>query len=189
MYIDANDDYKSCDASQRIGGLMIQSFVKLIMSFLEDPFMKWGLDFEGPIKPTCKYLGNKYILITINYATKWVEVRTLRTNTAIVTTNFMYECILTRFGCLLTIIINQGVHFINDVIKYLKDHFLLKHVSSTTYYLQGNGQVESIDKVLGTLLTKLVSDNIIAWDKHLSTMLFSYKLAYKVTTRYRPYIN
>jgi hypothetical protein len=34
----------------------------------------------------------------------------------------------------LTIVTNQGVHFINDVIKYLIDHFLMKHVSSTTYY-------------------------------------------------------
>jgi hypothetical protein len=38
------------------------------------------------------------------------------------------------FGCPLTIIIDQGVHFINDAIKYLIDHFMLKHVSSTTYY-------------------------------------------------------
>ncbi len=54
-----------------------------------------------------------------------------------------------------------GVHFINDVIKHLTDHFLLKHVSSTTYYPQGNGQVESTNKVLGTFLTKLVSENKI----------------------------
>jgi transposase InsO family protein len=72
----------------------------------------------------------------------------------------------------LTIIADQGAHFINDDIKYLTDHFLLKHVSSTTYYPQGNGHVESINKVLGTLLTKLVSENRTDWDEHLSTMLF-----------------
>jgi len=46
----------------------------------------------------------------------------------------MYECILTMFGCPLTIVIDQGVHFINDAIKYLTNHFLMKHVSSITYY-------------------------------------------------------
>ncbi len=66
-------------------------------------------------------------------------------------------------------------------------HFLLKHVSSTTYYPQGNGQVESINKVLRTLLTKLVSENKTNCNEHLSTMLFSYKIAYKVATRYTPY--
>jgi hypothetical protein len=90
-----------------------------------------------------------------------VEVRELKINTLIVTIVFLYECILTMFRCPLTIIVDQTVHFINDAIKYLTNHFLMKHVSSTTYYPQGNGQIESINKVLGTLLTKLVSENRI----------------------------
>jgi len=44
------------------------------------------------------------------------------------------EYILIRFGCPLTIVIDQGVHFINDTIKHLTKLFLLKHVNSTTYY-------------------------------------------------------
>jgi hypothetical protein len=51
-----------------------------------------------------------------------------------VTTKKLYECILNMFGCPLTIVIDQGVHFINDAMKYLTNHFLLKHVSSITYY-------------------------------------------------------
>jgi hypothetical protein len=58
----------------------------------------------------------------------------------------------------------------------------MKHVSSTTCYLQGNGQVKSTNKVLWTLLTKLVSENRTYWDEHVSTMLFSYKTTYKVIT-------
>ncbi len=85
------------------------------------------------------------------------------------------------------IITNQKIHLINDAIKYLTNHFLLKRVNSTTYYLQGNGYVESINKVLGTLLTKLVSENRTNWDENMSTMLFSYKITYKVATKYIPY--
>ncbi len=58
----------------------------------------------GPIKPVGRYTRNKYILIAIDYATKWVEARALKTNTAKIITKFLYECILTRFGCPLTII-------------------------------------------------------------------------------------
>jgi hypothetical protein len=122
--------------------------------------MNWGLDFVGPIKLIGRYTRNKYILIATNYATKRVEVRALKTDNAVITTKFLYECILTKFGCPLTIVIDQGLHFINVATKYLIDHFVLKHVSSTTYYLQGNGHAKSTDKVLGTLLTKLVSKNI-----------------------------
>jgi hypothetical protein len=60
-------------------------------------------------------------------------------------------------------------------------------VNSTTYYPQGNGQVESINKILGTLLTKLVNDNRTNWGEHLSIVLFSYRTVYKVSIGYTPY--
>jgi hypothetical protein len=88
----------------------------------------------GLIKLEGRYTRNKYILIATNYATKWVEARTLKTNTIAITTKFLDECILTKFECPLIIITDQGVHFINDAIKLLTYHFLMKHVSSTTYY-------------------------------------------------------
>jgi hypothetical protein len=75
--------------------------------------------------------------------------------------------------------IEQGTHFINNAIKYLIDHFILRHINSTTYYPQGNGQVESTNKDFGTLLTKLINENGSGWDEHLSTILFSYRTIYK----------
>jgi len=94
-----------------------------MISLLEEPFIKLGLDFVGPIKPTKKEKGNKYIFVAKNYVTKWVEVRALKINIATIIANFLYECIIIRFGCPLVIVTNQGVHFINDAIKYLTDHF------------------------------------------------------------------
>ncbi len=120
--------------------MIIQSLVKLVTSFPKEPFMKWGFDFVRKIKPMGRYTWYKYIIVAIDYVTKWVEVRALRTNITIVITNFLYECILTRFGCPLIEVTDQGVCFINDAIKYLTNHFMMKHVSSTTYYPQGNGQ-------------------------------------------------
>jgi hypothetical protein len=117
MYRDVHDYYKSCDACQRIGGLAIQSLTKLVTSLPKEPFMKWGIDFVGPIKVVGRYTRIKCILVSTDYATKWVEVRTLRTNIAAFKTKFLYECILTRIRCPLTIVTDQGVHFITDAIN------------------------------------------------------------------------
>jgi hypothetical protein len=116
----------------------LTSIAKLVMTLLLDPFMKWGLDFIGRVKPVGWYTWNKYILVAMNYGTKWVEARALCSNTVVDITKFLYECILTRFGCLLILVLNQGMHFINDTISHLVNQFFL-HITSTTYYPQGNG--------------------------------------------------
>ncbi len=113
-------------------------------------------DFIGLIKPTRKLTRNN-IFWQLHIATKWVEVKAFKTNTKVAATRFFYEYFLTKFGCPLTIVIDQAIHFIDDTLKHLTKQFLLKHVSYTTYYPQGNGQAKSINKVIGRLLTKLVN--------------------------------
>jgi hypothetical protein len=81
--------------------------------------MKWGLDFIGRIKLIGRLIRNKYILVAIDNATKSVKAKAFKTNIVAVIARFLYEYILTIFGCPLTIVINQGQHFINDIIKYL----------------------------------------------------------------------
>jgi hypothetical protein len=133
---------------------------KLVTTLPKKPFQEWVLDFIGHVKPTNKLSGNQYIIVATDNATKWVEAQALHTNTVAITTKFLYEHILTRFGCPLTIVTNQGTHFINDANRCFTDHFILRHTSSTIYYPQGNGQVKFTNKVFGTLLTKMVNENI-----------------------------
>jgi hypothetical protein len=80
------------------------------------------------------YSGNQYILVTTNYAIKRVEVRTLHNNTTTIIMKFLYDNIFSWFGCPFTIVLNQGTYFINNVICYLINRFILRHTSSIVYY-------------------------------------------------------
>ena len=163
------------------GGLTKSVSTKLLTQLPAEPFMKWGLDSIGPVVKT-RHTGCRYILVATDYATKWVEARALRSNTAKETTKFLYEAILTRFGCPLQLVSDQGSHFLNKTIQNLTDHFLLRHTTSTTYYPQGNGQAESTNKVIVRMLQKLVDHNQTDWDVQLHTVLFAYRTAYKIVT-------
>jgi transposase InsO family protein len=139
MHKDVPKYCRSCDWCQRVGSMANTGLAQLVTILPAEPFKKWGLDFIGPFKPVVAHTGNRYILVAIDYATKWVEARALKTNTAAVTAKFLYEQILTRYGCPLTLISDQGTHFINEAIEHLVEHILLQHRTSTTYYPQGNG--------------------------------------------------
>ena len=155
------DTYNYCHTyheCQKTGGLPKSVSTKLITTLPVEPFMKWGLDFVGPVKKT-RHTEKRYILVVTNYATKWVEARALRTNSAQETAQFLYESVLSRFGCPLYLVSDQGSHFLNGTIHVLTEHFLLQHTTSTTYYPQGNGQAESTNKVIVKMLQKLVNDN------------------------------
>jgi hypothetical protein len=117
LFKDIHEFYKNYDGCHKTKELKTKSLAKLVTKLLDESFMKWVLNFISPIKPGRKLTRNIYILVVIDYAINGVESKA--TNTAISKTNFLYEYILTRFGCLLTIVTNQGVHVINDIIKYM----------------------------------------------------------------------
>jgi hypothetical protein len=82
----------------------------LVTTLSVEPFMKWGINFIGPIKVVGRTIGNQYILVVTDYATKWVEAKVLRTNTVVATTKFLYVNIFIRFGCPFTLVNDQSVN-------------------------------------------------------------------------------
>lgn len=123
---------------------------KLVTSPPAEPFMKWGLDFMKLVIKT-RYTDNGYILVAIDYITKFVKTRALWGSIVKETAHFLYEAILTWFVCLRHLISDQDGHFIS-AIHTLTENFLLHHMTSKTYYSQENDQTESINKIIVWIL-------------------------------------
>lgn len=72
------------------------------------------------------------------------------------TTKFLYEHIITTFGCLKHLVREHGNHFVNWTIEILNEEFMITYLNLTTYYLERNGQAKLINTNLGEILAKLV---------------------------------
>ena len=90
-------------------------------------FEIWAINFIGPFPIPAKRTGARYIITAVEYITKWAEAKLVDTCSSEIATKFIYENIITRFGCPLTLISDQGTHFINKTIKTLIDQFQIDH--------------------------------------------------------------
>ena len=117
-----------------------------------------GIDFVGPIDPPTHWTHAQYIIVAIDYITKWVEAKATQKNDAHTIAKFLYEYIFTRYGLPIEIVSDWGLHFINETIEYLLEEFMVVHKKLAPYHPQANGQAKSTNKILGAVLTKIVSD-------------------------------
>ena len=120
-------------------------------------FEIWAIDFIGPFPILAKRTGARYIITAVEYVTKWVKAEPVNTCSSEIAAKFIYENIITRFGCPLTLISDQGTHFINKTIKHLTDQFHINHRRSTAYHPQLNVVIEAFNKTLTKGLTKICS--------------------------------
>ena len=149
-----------------------------------EPFQKWGLDFVNPFKPAAIRIGNRYLIVTTNYCTKWVEAKPLKDNTTASTTKILYKNI---WCWVIELVSDQGTHFINKIVHELSTYYAVVHKKSTPYYPQANGLVESRNKTLQTILKKIVNENRIDWDPKLQSALWAYPTSYKTSIKSTPF--
>nr|GEX69818.1 hypothetical protein [Tanacetum cinerariifolium] len=113
---------------------------------------KKGIDFMGPF-PSSK--GNKYILVAVDYLSKWVEAKEIPTNDARVVVKFL-KYLFSRFGIPRAIISNRGTHFCNDQFSRVIIKYGVTRQLATAYHPQTSGQVETL---IGCTSYKLVYGN------------------------------
>ena len=100
--------------------------------------------------------GHGYIIVAIDYFTKWAEAIPTYADDGKTTALFLFNHIIVRFGIPRAIVTNHGSHFQNKMMAELSVKLGFHHDNYTPYYPQANGQVEAINKVLKTMLQQMV---------------------------------
>jgi transposase InsO family protein len=120
------------------------------------PFSKWGLDF---------------ILTTTDFFTKWTEVVPLRHAKGEQVISFLETNIFSIFGIPLEIITDNGTAFISAKLTQFLVKLGVKHFTSSSYYHQVNGKVESTKKNLVRIIKRTIEDKPRQWHTLLTCAL------------------
>ncbi|XP_070004225.1 uncharacterized protein [Nicotiana sylvestris] len=150
------------------------------------PFVAWGMDVIGPIEPAASN-GHRFILVAIDYFTKWVEAASYKAVTKKVVADFVRDRIICRFGIPESIITDNSSNLNSDLMKAMCETFKIKHKNSTAYRPQMNGAVEASNKNIKKILRKIIERHN-QWHEKLSFALLGYRTTVRTSTGATPYM-
>nr|GEX45054.1 reverse transcriptase domain-containing protein [Tanacetum cinerariifolium] len=183
IYCDAHNLVKSCDICQRQGKISQRDEMPHNVIKVCEIFDIRGIDFMRPF-PSSR--GNRYILVAVDYLSKWVEAKALPTNDARVVVKFL-KSLFARFGTPKAIISDRGTHFCNDKFVKVMSKYEVTHRLSTAYHPQTSRQVEVSNRGLKCILERAVGENRASWFEKLNDALWALRTAYKTPIRCTPY--
>jgi hypothetical protein len=119
--------------------------------------------------------GHRYVLMAMDYFTKWVEAVPLKRMTHCEVVNFVQEHLVYRFGILHILMMDQGPSFMVKQFKVFASSLGIKLLNSSSYYAQANGQAEASNKILIGLIKKKIDEKPRRWHGVLPEALWAYR--------------
>ena len=181
---DAHVYCQSCDCCQRLGKIARQNEMSLNLILVVEIFDVWGIDFMGSFPISYRY---QYILVAVDYVSKWIEVVACKTNDHKVVVNFLKENELSRFGFPRAIIRDGGKYFYNRTFEALMRKYCINHRVATPYHPQTSGQVEVSNRSIKTILEKTLNTIRKDCSVRLTDAVWAYRTAFKTSIGMSPF--
>ena len=182
---DATELVRKCRISQehaKISHLPAEPLTSIINPW---PFHQWGLDILGPLpigRGQCKF-----VIIGVDYFTKWAKVEPLEIITEQKVRNFVWRSIICRFGIPKALISNNGKQFDNQRFKNFCAELGIKNYYSSPAHPRSNGQAEVTIRTLKVPLKIKLEDHKGKWVEYLPEVLWAYRTTRKSATRDTPF--
>ncbi|GAV68100.1 rve domain-containing protein/RVT_3 domain-containing protein [Cephalotus follicularis] len=159
IHQDAINLVRKCDKCQRNANISRRPSQPLTSITAPWPFAQWGMDFVGPLPMATGQ--RKFLIVAVDYFTKWVEAEPLATITEKNTESFVWRSIICRFGVPRTIITDNGKQFDCQAFRDFCREWRIEHRLASVAYPQSNGQAEVINREIISGLKKRLEDRVL----------------------------
>jgi hypothetical protein len=171
MHEDTKRYVASCLECQRTGNISQRNSMSLRYNLQIDLFDVWGIEFMRPFKNSHGY---EHILVMVDYVSKWVEAMPCRKASTEESIAMIKSMIFPRCGTPRILIRDGGTHFTGKNFKKCLSKLGIEHRVSTAYHPQTNGQVETSNRQLKSILNKTIKKGAKDWSNKLDRALWAY---------------
>ncbi|XP_022032914.1 uncharacterized protein LOC110934027 [Helianthus annuus] len=149
------------------------------------PFQKWAVDIVGPFPPAPGKL--KYLIVAVDYFTKWVEAKPLAKIMADNAKKFLWEHIVCRFGLPLYLVSDNGTQFTDRIFQEWCTNLHIQQIFTSVAHPQGNGQVERTNRSLLDGIKKRLGHEGSSWVEELPNVLCAHRTMPKTSNNETPF--
>ncbi|KAJ8948177.1 hypothetical protein NQ318_010450 [Aromia moschata] len=181
---DVEEWCKRCDLCSAKKGPKTRSRGKMVQYLSGAPFERVAVDILGPLPVTDR--GNKYLMVVMDYFSKWPEAVPLPNQEAETVAEAFIENVIARHGVPLELHSDQGRNFESELWQEVMKIMGIKKTRTTALHPQSNGMVERHNRTICHYLSKFVSENQRDWDKLVPLFLLSYRSSQHESTTYTP---
>lgn len=185
MHRDAREEIEKCDSYQIHAPVPKLRKMVLTSIMAPWPFYDWGIDVLGPLTKAPGMV--KYVIVAIDYFTKWIEAKPLAKITGKEVKKFVWNNIVCRFGLPVIIVTDNDTNFVNDPFKSWCAKLKIKQINTVVAHPQDNGLIERANGSLMHGIKTRLGRARAGWVDELPNVLWAYRTTLKTSNGETPF--